>query len=265
MYHFITNYRPTPWEKLSEEEKLLLATYHAHVHQEQDLDQQIQFRSFLRDIREKNQQLSRKRYLEKRVIRQERASPTPSVDTDNGDSDHTTPSQIAQNSEAPSQLQRDLVAAKELRARVENLQMTTLKRKETATASREEPPQNMEKSSAMKIDEIDSECSEATPKRPITPEIRILSKEDQIRLRESQKVLQKLIDNEEIESYVKGWNPWDEKKLHFPSPPKKNLMKFKRNEPGKKQSSSSTNFSDPAKWRKVTDLLQMASGLYQNV
>ncbi|EFP91072.2 uncharacterized protein PGTG_16934 [Puccinia graminis f. sp. tritici CRL 75-36-700-3] len=228
--------------------------------------------------------------------KQERASPTPSVDTNNGDSDHTTPSQIDQNSEAPSQLQRDLVAAKELRARVENLQMTTLKRKETATASREEPPQNMEKSSAMEIDEIDSECSEATPKRPITPEIRVLSKEDQIKLRvkehvslwrqcqvatregpteklrallttaqESQKVLQKLIDNEEIESYVKGWNPWDEKKLHFPSPPKKNLMKFKRNEPGKKQSSSSTNFSDPAKWRKVTDLLQMASGLYQNV
>ncbi|KAA1105909.1 hypothetical protein PGT21_050149 [Puccinia graminis f. sp. tritici] len=230
------------------------------------------------------------------VIRQERASPTPSVDSNNGDSDQTTPSQTNQNSEAPSQLQRDLAAAKELQARVENLQMTTLKRKEPATAAREEPPPSMEKSSAMEIDEIDSECSEATPKRPTTPEIRILSKEEQIRLRvkehvslwrqcqvatregpteklrallttaqESQKVLQKLIDNEEIESYVKGWNPWDEKKLHFPSPPKKNLMKFKRNEPGKKQSSSSTNFSDPAKWRKVTDLLQMASGLYQNV
>ncbi|KAA1119809.1 hypothetical protein PGT21_034430 [Puccinia graminis f. sp. tritici] len=139
--------------------------------------------------------------------------------------------------------------------------MTTLKRKETATASREEPPQNMEKSSAMEIDEIDSECSEATPKRPITPEIRVLSKEDQIKLRvkehvslwrqcqvatregpteklrallttaqESQKVLQKLIDNEEIESYVKGWNPWDEKKttLPFPSEKESNEIQEKR-------------------------------------
>jgi hypothetical protein len=62
------NYIPTPWEKLSEEEQLLLATYHAHIHQEEDLDQQIKFRSFLRDIREKNSQLRRKRYLEKSKI-----------------------------------------------------------------------------------------------------------------------------------------------------------------------------------------------------
>jgi hypothetical protein len=59
------NYIPTPWEELSEEEQLLLATYHAHIHQEEDLDQQIKFRSFLRDIREKNSQLRCKRYLEK--------------------------------------------------------------------------------------------------------------------------------------------------------------------------------------------------------
>ncbi|EFP89022.2 uncharacterized protein PGTG_15225 [Puccinia graminis f. sp. tritici CRL 75-36-700-3] len=123
----------------------------------------------------------------------------------------------------------------------------------------------MEKDIAMDVDELDPECSAATLKRPSTPEIRVLSKEEQIKLRESQKTLQKLIDNDEIESYVKGWNPWEEKKIHFPAPPKKTLMKFKRNEPGKKQSSSSTNFSDPAKWKKVTDLLQMASGLYQNV
>ncbi|KAA1085720.1 hypothetical protein PGT21_017384 [Puccinia graminis f. sp. tritici] len=302
------NYIPTPWEKLSEEEQLLLATYHAHIHKEKDLEEQIKFRCFLREIRSKNQQLRRKRYLEKMstfetgVIRQERASPTPSVDTDNGSVSKDSDNLTAQNYEAPSQLQRDLVAAKELQSRVENLKMTTLVRKENlamsqdAENSREEPPPSTEKSSAMEIDEIESECSEVTPKRPITPEIRVLTKEDQIKLRvkehvslwrqcqvatregpteklqallttaqESQKALQKLIDNEEIESYVKGWNPWDEKKLHFPSPPKKNLTKFKRNEPGKKQSSSSTNFSDPAKWKKVTDLLQMASGLYQNV
>ncbi|KAA1091198.1 hypothetical protein PGT21_028218 [Puccinia graminis f. sp. tritici] len=236
------------------------------------------------------------------VIRQERASPTPSVDTDNGSDSQTSEQQTAQNYEVPSPLQQDLAAEKELQSRVENLKMTTIIRKEnTATSqdketSKEKQPLNKEKSSAMEIDEIDPECSEVTPTRPSTPEIKILSKEDQVKLRvkehvglwkqclvasregptarlrallttaqESQKALQKLIDNEEIESYVKGWNPWEEKKIHFPSPPKKNLMKFKRNEPGKKQSSSSTNFSDPAKWKKVTDLLQMASGLYQNV
>jgi hypothetical protein len=118
------NYIPTPWEKLSEEEQLLLATYHAHIHQEEDLDQQIKFRSFLRDIREKNTQLRRKRYLEKSqtffrylisliktltnplilivflivstfetgIIRQERSSPTPSVDTDHGSADSTSQS-----------------------------------------------------------------------------------------------------------------------------------------------------------------------------
>ncbi|KAA1139328.1 hypothetical protein PGTUg99_037762 [Puccinia graminis f. sp. tritici] len=292
------NYIPTPWERLSEEEQLLLSTYHAHVHQEEDLEEQLRFRTFLRDIRAKNKQLHQKRYLEKMstfeagVIRQERASPTPSVDTDNGS-----------NCEVPSQLRQDLAAAKELQARVESLQMTTLTRKEPAALipetmgkNRSDPPPNAEKDMLMDVDKIESESPEATPKRPITPEIRILTKEDQIKLRvkenvslwrlcqvatregpaeklqallttaqESQKALQKLIDNEEIESYVKGWNPWDEKKIHLPSPPKKNLMKFKRNESGKKQSSTSTNFSDPAKWKKVTDLLQMASGLYQNV
>ncbi|KAA1119657.1 hypothetical protein PGT21_031104 [Puccinia graminis f. sp. tritici] len=181
--------------------------------------------------------------------------------------------------------------------------MNTIRRKEAPTTTTEnsqtpqdDPTPSMEKDMAMDVDELDPECSVATPKRPSTPEIRVLSKEEQIKLRvkehvglwkqcqvasregptaklrallttaqESQKTLQKLIDNDEIESYVKGWNPWEEKKIHFPAPPKKTLMKFKKNEPGKKQSSTSTNFADPAKWKKVTDLLQMASGLYQNV
>ncbi|EFP79944.2 hypothetical protein PGT21_031091 [Puccinia graminis f. sp. tritici] len=180
--------------------------------------------------------------------------------------------------------------------------MTTITRKVIPATSlnkenlRGEQPPITEKDIPMEVDEIDPTSSEATPTRPSTPEIRILSKDDQIKLRvkehvslwrqcqvatregptaklrallttaqESQKALQKLIDNEEIESYVKGWNPWEEKKIHFPAPPKKNLMKFKKGENGKKQSSTSTNFSDPVKWKKVTDLLQMASGLYQNM
>ncbi|EFP86443.2 uncharacterized protein PGTG_12399 [Puccinia graminis f. sp. tritici CRL 75-36-700-3] len=180
--------------------------------------------------------------------------------------------------------------------------MTTLVRKETAPVVKEKSKKNgdlllsTETETPMDVDKIESESSEVTPTRPSTPEIRVLSKEEQIRLRvkehvllwkkcqvaaregptptlrallteaqESQKTLQKLIDNEEIESYVKGWNPWDEKKVHFPAPPKKITMNFKKNEPGKRQSSSSINFADPAKWKKATELLQIAAGLYQNL
>ncbi|KAA1103163.1 hypothetical protein PGT21_008669 [Puccinia graminis f. sp. tritici] len=120
--------------------------------------------------------------------------------------------------------------------------MTTLVRKEATTATSEKSkkdkndlPPSTEKETPMDLDELDSESSEATQIRPSTPEIRILSKEEQIKLRvkehvalwrkcqvatrkgatpklrallteaqESQKTLQKLINNEEIESYVKG-------------------------------------------------------------
>ncbi|EFP84507.1 uncharacterized protein PGTG_18287 [Puccinia graminis f. sp. tritici CRL 75-36-700-3] len=177
--------------------------------------------------------------------------------------------------------------------------MTTIPRKgavENQTTNLEDLRPSTETETAMDVDELDPECSAATQKRPTTPEIRVLSKEDQIKLRvkehvglwkqcqvasregpterlralltmaqESQKGLQKLIDNSEIESYVKGWNPWEEKKIHFPSPPKKSLMKFKKTEAGKKQSSNTVNYSDPAKWKKVADLLKIADGLYQNL
>ncbi|KAA1117140.1 hypothetical protein PGTUg99_036265 [Puccinia graminis f. sp. tritici] len=199
----------------------------------------------------------------------------------------------------PSQLQRDLAAAKQLETRVEGLQMTTIARKgvaETQTMNQEGQRLSTETNTPMDVDELDPECSAATLKRPSTPEIRVLSKEDQIKLRvkehvrlwkqcqvasregptarlrallttaqESEKSLQKLIDNSKIESYVKGWNPWEEKKIHFPSPPKKALMKLKKNDSGKKQSSSTVNYSDPAKWRNVADLLKVAAGLYQNL
>jgi hypothetical protein len=374
------NYIPTPWEKLSPEEQLLLATYHAHIHQEEDLEQEIQFRCFLRDIREKNHQLSRKRYLEKSQILnrypifffqkkkkittieksrrkltsnlsfcftaqclpsrpasldkkdlvlllqwtqttdQPVKNPNVSRKSPNPDKRERypltdfffSPSLIPpcrnpldpndQSSKAPSQLQQDLAAAKELQARVEKLQMTTLVRKETATASSNQPPKekdlppNAEKDTPMEVDEIDSESSEATPTRPSTPEIRVLSKNDLIKrqvrehvelwkkcqvatregptaklrallttAQESQKALQKLIDNDEIEAYVKGWNPWEEKKIHFPAPIKKNVMKFKKTDSGKRQSSTSTDYADPVRWKKAADLLQIAAGLYQNL
>ncbi|POW01719.1 hypothetical protein PSTT_12306 [Puccinia striiformis] len=87
----------------------------------------------------------------------------------------------------------------------------------------------------------------------------------------SQKALQKLIDNEEIEKYVKGWNPWEEKKTFFPSAaPKKDVsrLRFRRND--RARSSTSLNltgnpYSCPDKWRKTTQLLQVAAGLYDNL
>ncbi|KAI7936308.1 hypothetical protein MJO29_015611 [Puccinia striiformis f. sp. tritici] len=50
---------------------------------------------------------------------------------------------------------------------------------------------------------------------------------------QNQLVLQKLIPNKEIESYVNGWNPWVEKKKVFPAPPKnkKRPKSDKRNQP----------------------------------
>ncbi|KAI9618382.1 hypothetical protein KEM48_006704 [Puccinia striiformis f. sp. tritici PST-130] len=50
---------------------------------------------------------------------------------------------------------------------------------------------------------------------------------------QNQLVLQKLIPNKEIESYVNGWNPWVKKKKVFPAPPKnkKRPKSDKRNQP----------------------------------
>ncbi|KNF05831.1 hypothetical protein PSTG_01228 [Puccinia striiformis f. sp. tritici PST-78] len=84
----------------------------------------------------------------------------------------------------------------------------------------------------------------------------------------SQKALQKLINNEEIERYVKGWNPWEEKKTFFPSAaPKKDIsrLRFRTNE--RARSSMSLNLmgnphSCPNKWRKTTQLLQVAAALF---
>ncbi|KAH9465525.1 hypothetical protein Pst134EA_013407 [Puccinia striiformis f. sp. tritici] len=45
---------------------------------------------------------------------------------------------------------------------------------------------------------------------------------------QSQKILHKLIGNSEVESYVKGWNPWDKKKKLFPAPPKNKNKSKKR-------------------------------------
>ncbi|KAI9627283.1 hypothetical protein KEM48_009908 [Puccinia striiformis f. sp. tritici PST-130] len=57
-------------------------------------------------------------------------------------------------------------------------------------------------------------------------------------VQQSQLILQKLIPNKEIESYVSGWNPWIKKKKVFPTPHKnkKRLKSDKRNQPRQSRS-----------------------------
>ncbi|OAV84810.1 hypothetical protein PTTG_31040, partial [Puccinia triticina 1-1 BBBD Race 1] len=87
-----------------------------------------------------------------------------------------------------------------------------------------------------------------------TPNLRALLTQAQ----ESQKALQKIMPNDEIEAFVKGWNPWTEKKKYFPAPPKEERF-------GKRRSLTSINFENPHKWKKVSDMLKIAEGLYKNI
>ncbi|KNE89407.1 hypothetical protein PSTG_17141, partial [Puccinia striiformis f. sp. tritici PST-78] len=102
------------------------------------------------------------------------------------------------------------------------------------------------------------------------------SKEDQKtlldRAQESQKVLHKLIGNPAVEAYVKGWNPWDEKKKLFPAPPKIKNKGKKRPHPqpstdqlfslppsSKRPKGLNADLKDPEKWRRlgrVTTILE---------
>ena len=74
---------------------------------------------------------------------------------------------------------------------------------------------------------------------------------------ESQKTLQKLIPNKEIESYVDGWNPWTTKRTLFPPTEQKQ---------GKKKSSTyrRMKYDDGARWAEVADILQAARAMYKH-
>ncbi|OAV87245.1 hypothetical protein PTTG_10337 [Puccinia triticina 1-1 BBBD Race 1] len=160
-----------------------------------------------------------------------------------------------------------------------------------------DPGEGCWKEIAMDLDPAPSASSAATPARPIipaiparpsTPKISELLEKEQTKLRvkkhvdiwkeclkeallsatptlqslltkaqESQKALQKLIPNDKIKGFVKGWNPWTKKKKFFPAPPKTNK--------GKRRSSNSINFKNPHKWRKIADMLKIAEGLYNNM
>ncbi|PLW15034.1 hypothetical protein PCANC_25479 [Puccinia coronata f. sp. avenae] len=78
------------------------------------------------------------------------------------------------------------------------------------------------------------------------------------RAQESQKELQKLITNREIETYVQGWNPWTEKRKLFPPAQKK--------ETGKKRSSTSRNmkYDDADRWAEVANIAMAVQAMYKH-
>ncbi|OAV85780.1 hypothetical protein PTTG_30274, partial [Puccinia triticina 1-1 BBBD Race 1] len=313
----LRDYQPTPWEQLTREEQIILAAYHAHIREEEDLDTLPKIQRYRREAKAKKKAFYDAEYRAKMSASLaaettvDNPNPAPTAST----ADKTPTGPLVPNYEGHSHLQRELAAAKELQDRVKRMQVTTIARKDpiratpaSTPAPSEIPPPSKDgprptepNESAMEINEIDELCPTSLAPirtRPITPEIKTLSKDEQIELRakehvstwkqylaiandgataglrallttaqESQKALQKLMENHEIEALVKGWNPWEAKNFHFPAPPKKTLMKFKKIEGGKNRSSSSSsiNFDDLARWKRTTDLLQIAANLYKNI
>ncbi|EHS64200.1 uncharacterized protein PGTG_22055 [Puccinia graminis f. sp. tritici CRL 75-36-700-3] len=147
--------------------------------------------------------------------------------------------------------------------------------------------QSKKRDEAMDLDDPLT-SSEVTQKRQDSPEIITMTKKEKIRFlvkehvaiwknfekekasgvtnelktiihqaQESQKALQKLITKEELEGYVKGWNPWDAKRELFPPPPKKE---------GKKKSSTSRKaqqYDDPRVWADVFEIGQAWRAAYR--
>ncbi|PLW12595.1 hypothetical protein PCANC_25320 [Puccinia coronata f. sp. avenae] len=75
---------------------------------------------------------------------------------------------------------------------------------------------------------------------------------------ENQKSLQKLIPNWEIESYVKGWNPWEVKQTLFPP-------QAKREREGKPKLSlcKRMKYNDQDTWAEVADISSAVHSLYK--
>ncbi|KAA1073026.1 hypothetical protein PGTUg99_021493 [Puccinia graminis f. sp. tritici] len=187
-----------------------------------------------------------------------------------------------------SQPQHNRGAQLPIEERVRQLSMLQIKKKTTEMTSSPITiaSQNKTRDEAMDLDDP-STYSEDIPKRPNSPEIVALSKKEKIRLlikehvaiwtrfekekssgatnelrqilhqaQDSQKVLQRMITREELEGYVKGWNPWTAKKELFPPPPKKE---------GKKRSSTSKKaqqYDDPRVWADVFEIGQAWRAAY---
>jgi hypothetical protein len=126
-------------------------------------------------------------------------------------------------------------------------------------------------------------------KEPLSDEISLLSKEDQIRVlvknhvaihaqflqaqkddnetdlkallfkaQENQKSLQKLIPNPEIELYVKGWNPWVAKRTLFPPQTKR-----KREGKSKSLAYKRMKYDNQDTWAEVADIASAVRSLYK--
>ena len=128
-----------------------------------------------------------------------------------------------------------------------------------------------------------------THKDQPSEEISILNKEDQVRLmvkdhvaiharflqaqkdgnttdmktlltraQENQKSLQKMIPNPEIESYVKGWNPWDVKRSLFPPQTKR-----ERERKPKSSAYRRMRYDNQDTWAEVADIASAVRSLYK--
>ena len=49
----LRNYQPTPWEQLTPEEQIILAAYHAHIREEEDLDTLLKIQRYRREAKAK--------------------------------------------------------------------------------------------------------------------------------------------------------------------------------------------------------------------
>ena len=62
---YISQYQPTDWERLTREEQLIIAAYHAHLRDEQDIETQLLINQYNRENKEKKRLADKERYLAK--------------------------------------------------------------------------------------------------------------------------------------------------------------------------------------------------------
>ncbi|POW20360.1 hypothetical protein PSHT_03576 [Puccinia striiformis] len=295
----LRNHQPTEWELLSHEEKLILACYHSHLREEENLDALITSSSlFERTTRRKKKNAS------KDISRRVRSSSPSTVATSRIFLESNLV-HVLQWLPTPNLILASLLHSKKKTTRSPRvLRLRGLLEAPTRPCGRKSTseqgggvqyvdspreisgdPNQQQSPSDPSQPTVPSELVSVktggglgdgsrrshprilgsypeTPyithgelaKMPKADQIRILVKEHVAHSKEcqkeallgatprlrslltgaqaSQKALQKLIDNEEIEKYVKGWNPWEEKKTFFPSAaPKKDVsrLRFRRN------------------------------------
>ncbi|OAV95764.1 hypothetical protein PTTG_26580 [Puccinia triticina 1-1 BBBD Race 1] len=261
------NYVPTPWETLTQEEQI---QEHRAYHKEQRRLRKLKAmasdtestQTIVGDLNASTNTLApASKNNNATGPLAEKPAETPN-----------SPTNPSSKDSSPTQLELE---ERQLQERIEKMKFTTLARKEGPALI---PEKDTSKEMAMDLDPAPSASSADTLARPIipaipahpsTPKISELLEKEQTKLQvkrhidiwkesqESQKALQKLIPNNEIKSFVKGWNPWTERKKFFPAPPKTNK--------GKRCSSTSINFENPHKWRKIGNMLKIAKGLYKNM